>query len=394
MTPTQLPPQISLTTVSSANSSQTQGESPLTAIQQAYPPLTRSMLIDQSGQILPAGPLVLGPTEIARARELVERYALSRSRFPQSLPPLGASLGWRVTDGMLINLDFLDSLTAGCRLELLAGLVALADGIPEEALNSALINLHAADLLAQQRHLTMRLTAARLRQETLALIQQIVAHPAVTAAAFETLLARLDETLAHWPSDAEAWAGERATALHAYELVRDGFYLSLLTPEEVARLEERGVARTALRTIVQQVDDDELFYLHALRRMLAACREPYFLREPFLAQLRSELDQRSSQGRPAMLAQELLLADFEASQRLLAEDLSRCEAWRLALAAALDRPLAVPPVNVLSGKPFPLERTTREVRLLAGWPKAPETITAPLRPAAVRGANQFFPPRR
>jgi hypothetical protein len=392
MTPTQLPPQINLATAQ-PTAVHSKPDPPLVGIQQAYPPLTRSMLVDQSGQILPAGPLVLGPTEITRARELVERYALSRSRFPQSLPPLGRPLGWRMTDGMLTNLDFLDSITAGCRLELLAGLVALADGNPEDAIPSVEINLHAANLLAQQRHLTMRLTAARLRQETLALVQQIVAHPALTAAGIETILLRLDETLAAWPSDVEAWAGERAAALHAYELVRDGFYLSLLTPEEVARLEDRGVARTALRTIVNQVDDDELFYLHAVRRMLAACREPYFLRLPFLAQIRRELEQRSAEGRPAMLAQELLLTDFEASHRLLAEDLCRCEAWRLALAAALQRPLAEAPVNVLTGQPFSLERTAREVRLLAGWLKAPEPVTVPLRSSPNRGANVLAPRR-
>jgi hypothetical protein len=163
-----------------------------------------------------------------------------------------------------------------------------------------------------------------------------------------------------WPSEAVVWSGDRVRGLHVYELVRDGHYLSLLPREEVARLEKRGLTEATGRAVMRGIDDDQHFYLTAMRQMIEGCRLPYFARAPLLQRIRQELADLEQTPRYPLVAAERLLTDFEIVHRRLAADSARAEAWELAFRTA-EGNLPSPNVNPLTSEPFFVERIDRSV---------------------------------
>jgi hypothetical protein len=172
----------------------------------------------------------------------------------------------------------------------------------------------------------------------------------------------LSHQLERWPADEETWIGDRATGLHTYELIRNGYLLSLLTQEEIREFDEQVGMKKLASIVRENIDGDELFYLQAMRELIDACRQPFPKRENVFRQLDHDLNVlRSSKSYP-FIADQLLLVHIESTQRLQAADRARCEAWRLALQLALGRePVAGENLNPLTGLPFVVEMTAEQV---------------------------------
>ncbi|MDX1946900.1 MAG: hypothetical protein SFU86_15975 [Pirellulaceae bacterium] len=327
----------------------------------AFPPFSRALVLGQLDEIYRGGPLALSPVQLERGRELLRRQAQAAHDFRQALPATGRGFGVRLADGVLADLEFLDPLAIGCRLEGVGAAVALADNRPDDALPHFEVMLRAARLLAAEPNVTMRVAAANIRGDALHVLSAIATHDQASRETHEQLFAVLALQTADWPDDARAWHGDRAAGLLVYELVRDGQYLSLLSQAEMKALEEQRIVRVTAKAVMRKLDDDELFYLRAMRQMLAACQQPYAERQEVLRQIRGELAARESSADYPLVAGTILLADFEHGHRRQAEDFARSQAWLLALGTALGREPAAPPINPLTGQPYAVEVTPLSV---------------------------------
>jgi hypothetical protein len=350
------------------------------ALSDAFPPISRSLLQGQLNEVYRGGPLALSPVQLERGRELVVRYAEGIDAFRLALPKEGQGFGVRMADGMLADLAFLEPLAIGCRLEATAAAARLADNRPDEAVPHLETMLRATRVLADEPNATTRVAAANLRANSLAVLRAIATHPEATRSTHEQLLAVLTKQTADWPDDARAWTGDRAGGLVVYELVRDGQYLALLTKDEAQALEERQMLRVTAKAVMRNLDEDELFYLQAMRQLIGSCQLPFAQREPVLRQIRNDLTTREATAGYPLLAGNILLVDFETGHRRQAEDLARCQAWTLALVAALGRTGESLPANPLTGRAYHIERTPLAVTVADIIPGADESCQVPILP--------------
>ena len=268
----------------------------------------------------------------------------------------------------------------GCRLEAVAAAVKIADGEPAEALPHLRTLLTTARFLASEPNVTTRVAAANIRRDALAVLATIVAHDRCSADLHQELFDLLSAETSDWPADAHAWVGDRAAGLLTYELVREGHYLSLLAADEVQRLKSQQNLEATARAALRNIDADERFYLQAMRQLIDACEQPYCQRIEVLNAIRRDLrDQERSSDYP-LVAGTLLMADFETAQRHQAEDLARCQAWLVALGAALGRESTAPVTNSLTGQPYRVDRTPLAVTVAEVLPEHDEVCHVPLPP--------------
>ena len=209
-------------------------------------------------------------------------------------------------------------------------------------------------LLADLKHVAARLTAARLRGETLRVAEAVAGHPQATPELLRLLQQLVAEQLTQWPPDADAWIGDRAMGLHAYEMVRDGQLLNLLTVEEIRKLGKQQEIGSFTQAVTHSLDQDELFYLQSMRSIIESCSEPYYRRQSAIAEFAAHLDQLRDTPRFPLFAAQVLLVNLDRGLRLQALDRARCEAFSLVLSAAAGATVTPSPVNPFTGKPFDL----------------------------------------
>jgi hypothetical protein len=349
------------------------------SFREAFPALSRGMHLEQIDRIDPDGDWRIGPIEREQLREFVARTAPHRDKFHAALKQAQEGFGIDPTEGPLADLEFFEPLELGCHLEGLVAVDRLADADAPAALQSLATMLNAAELLAAQQHVPCRLLAANIRQAALRLLQVIVLNERMTDELMQSSGAMLDEHLRRWPNDGQAWIGERSGGLIAYEMVRDGHFLSLIDREEMARMEKQHLVRTTARAVMGGIDEDQSFYLQSVRQMVDGCALPFCERAKSLAAIRQELASRESTQRYPIVAAKLL-DDFEKVHRRQAEDLARCVAWSLALQFANgQRELSDLPLNSLTGKPFDTKIANGRLQVSGILFEADETVEVPLR---------------
>jgi hypothetical protein len=149
--------------------------------------------------------------------------------------------------------------------------------------------------------------------------------------------------------------------LHAYELVRDGQILGMLTEEELQRLDEDNVLDNLTDASRRSVDDDELYYLLTMRRIIKACGKPYCARAEVFQAILTDLHVKRNTPEFPLVAGRLLLVDIEKGHVIQARDRANCEAWALMRALATGRKAPPYQVNPLTGEKYEVER--REGRI-------------------------------
>lgn len=353
------------------------------ALSDALPAISRPMLAAQLDEIYSGGPLTLSPVKLERARETLSRYAANRPPFRAAVELCGErGLDVRLCDGPFADVEFLDPLTLGCRLEALAAADGLAENQPDDALVPLDTMLRAARVLAEEWNVAARITAVNIRADALHVVEAIATHREATRQTHERLLELLVQHTADWPPDAAAWIGDRAAGLIAYELVRDGYYLSLLEQSEVKKLQERNLLSATAKAVMRNIDADELFYLDSLRQIIESCRRPYHERVSVLTTVRRELAQREHSGDFPLIAGRLLLTDFETGHRRQAEDLARVTAWKLALAIAAGRQPQALSLSPVTGEALRVQVTPLEVQVAGVLSESDSPIVVPIRPLA------------
>jgi hypothetical protein len=322
----------------------------------------RSSLHEKIAGVWPKQGFTFKPTTQRAVAALVERNRNRIEQFQQLVSGHGFSFEVDHSLGLLADMSYLDTVGIGTRLLGLQASEDLAGGRLDAGIERLGAMLITAELLGREKLVVMRVAAADRRAEAMQVLSGIARHPQATRSTHRTLQTLLSHQLERWPADEETWIGDRATGLHTYELIRNGYLLSLLTQEEIREFDEQVGMKKLASIVRENIDGDELFYLQAMRELIDACRQPFPKRENVFRQLDHDLNVlRSSKSYP-FIADQLLLVHIESTQRLQAADRARCEAWRLALQLALGRePVAGENLNPLTGLPFVVEMTAEQV---------------------------------
>jgi hypothetical protein len=323
-----------------------------TGLNALFPPAQAPAIFAQSTELLPSGAFTFTPPALEKAAAFEKRYDRQRREARKVLHSPLCNFGIRYTDGFDADLSLVDVVRLCARLEAFEAAQCLSNAKVDGAVESVRQMLRLACCLASVKHVAVRVQGAYTRTEALAVLQAVVEHPRLNRTHLEQLSATFRDLLATWPSDADAWRGERALGLHGYELVRAGQADTLLTQEEAKQLDEQGILAELPNIAKQTVDNDERFYLQAMRRAIESCSRPYYARLEMFADLRNALQARSHSRSYPIIAGRLLLTNIQEGQGVQAQDRANCEAWALALAAATGQPAPPYDKNPLTGQAY------------------------------------------
>lgn len=311
---------------------------------------------EASGEIYPEGRFAFNPIMLQKAIAFREKYASQHETAREALarPECRFSIAYQL--GFEADLGFIDVVRTCARLEAFQAAEDLDRNDPLSAIEAFGYMLRLAACLAAEKDVTCRLEAGFLRSEALAVLAAIVEHPDLTQEHLAALASRLDEQLTAWPSDALAWIGDRALGMHAYEMVRAGRLVQLLTDAEIQQFREEGILDELPAAARRTVDQDEAYYLRTMRSIIENCGRPFYVRTPLFDSIRRDLQEKRNSPEFPVVAARLLLVDIENGQALQAQDRANCEAWALGLALASGAKRPDYRVNPVTGEEYEVER--------------------------------------
>jgi len=321
-----------------------------------FPPGRARALLEQSDELLPDGRYRLNPIELERAIRFRIRLAREHEQVRQALGRFQCRFELRYDLGLRADLGFIDVVRLGARLEGFSAAEWLAGGDLNAAIDSIGRILRLAACLAEEKHPTTRLQAAAVRREGLALLGRIVEHRTLALEHLKRLEPMMREHLAAWAPDAHAWIGDRALGMYAYELVRAGRCRELLTDEEIDRFRQEGILDELPAAAARAANDDELFYLQAMRSVVDACRRPYFQRIAVFEAIDRDGRQKEREPDYPLVAVRLLLPDVPQGHLVQARDRAACEVWALALGLAVGRDAPGEQISPVSGRAYRVVR--------------------------------------
>lgn len=339
----------------------------VSGLSKMFPGLDRDALAAiraESDKLLPSRSFTLDPVRLERAIRFRRRHERPQQEFRLELDQPGCRFPIDFQSGQAADLSFLDRAWIGVRLEAFRAAESLASHKVDAALESLHYMLQAAERLAAEPHPQVRFEAAFMRTEAFLVLQSIVKDSGVTRDHLKTVHGWLAEQLERWPDDALAWIGDRALGMVFYEAARDGRLHDFLAPSEVEALRSEGFLSEFKDAVLRNVNRDELYYLAAMRKIIASCRRPYHARIADFDALRWELQAKRNEADFPLLAGRFLLPDIEKGHVIQARDRANCEGWTLAAALAAGDPPPPLEANPLTGRPYRVEREGSTIMVL------------------------------
>ena len=310
-----------------------------------------STILERSTEIYPPDGFRFDPLRLQRAADFVNRHRRQLDNLRRALKRNQCDLRLDHLKGYAADTSFIELVRICGRLEAFHVAELLAAGKRAEAIHSLSSMLTLARWLGAEKHAVARLQAAFLRSEAWDVLSAVAEHRETTDETIVQLEQLVSDHLAVWPDDRDAWVGDRALGMHAYEMIRAGHLQSLLTVDELKMFSDEGIGGELAVAVHRHLDEDQMYYLSTMRRLIDGCRRPYYERKQLFEQLRSDLQQRSGRSDYPFIAARLLLIDVERGHQIQAQDRALAEGWAVALALAVghDAPFTL---NPLTGRPY------------------------------------------
>jgi len=322
----------------------------------------------------PQGRQSFNAVTIESSAGFLQFYQTPHQAARQALDGPQSPFEWLATDGWFADTRYTDRATALCGLELIAGMDALSSRDPARCIAALSYAGRIIRLLGEDGHLTARLAAVDLRDKWLQLVESAARQPDFKRDDAQQILEMLLRQIAQWPQETTAWINDRAVGLQTYELVRNGHYLSLLSKTEVDALEADGMHLIRARAVQRYIDEDQVFYLDIMRRLIDLHRFPYYERRKVLNAIEDQLLVADQLEKYPQIAVEFLLPHVLTAMERIANDRARSEAWAVALAIAIGHPRPEFTINPANGQPYDLLLADEFVELIglsdAQWPRS------------------------
>lgn len=333
-------------------------------LMELFPPDRMTSLRQKAKDLFPPGKFEFNPIELQRVISFGDKHESERLRLPGILRRPQCDFAIQFKAGFLAELEFIDVVWVCASLEAFHAAKALSDDNTPKAIQSLWSMLRLASCLGAEKHIITRLEAAYLRLKAFVVLQAIVDRQSTRREHLRQLQAMVQDHMKTWPPDSAAWTGDRAMGLHAYELVRDGSIMELLTSDELEQFADENILLELDAAAKRHVDSDELYYLLTMRSIIDSCKDPYFKRVTLFDDIVDELQETRNSTEFPMVAARLLLPNIQQSQATQAQDRANWEAWALGLSAAIGKEMPAYEVNPLTGKKYTL--TTNNDRTIVG----------------------------
>jgi hypothetical protein len=307
------------------------------ALAELFPAGQVKVLLDESAAIFPAREFTFDPIRLQKAINFRVKYEPQRQRARQAMERPKCEFGIRFTQGFYADLTFVDVARLCARLEAFNAAESLADGAAPRAIDSFEAMMRLAAVLAREKHPVPRMEAAYLRTEAFGALQAIARSEKIGRPDIERLSQIIESQLAAWPNDADAWIGDRALGLHAFEMIRDGQLARLATDKEVERFRKENILAEMGDAAKRAADQDEFYYLQAMRGIIECCNEPFPDRTAEFDAIDADLRKKQDTAEYPLVAARLLLPGIRKGHEVQARDLANWRAWAFALALSLGR---------------------------------------------------------
>ena len=176
------------------------------------------------------------------------------------------------------------------------------------------------------------------------------------------------------------------------EMIRAGDLLSLLKEDELFHARNRGINDFS-ESIMDQVDEDEQFYMTAMASVIGTCDKPYYARVDTIDKVMLDVEQLDDDTRSAWMATNVLLGHVADGLYWQGHDRALAEAWLIALTAAATGEQPPERKNPLTGFPYHVKINELNVAVSGisdregGW-YIPEPLVVPrLAQVAIRGRH-------
>lgn len=333
-------------------------------------------LLEQSDGLFPASGFEFSPVHFEKAVAFRDEHAEALDKCREALSLDGCDFGIDHAQGFGNDVDFIDRVRLCARLEAFDAADQLHGRKDIDAtIENVKRMLRWAALLAAEKNVCSRGEAAAIRREIAAVIVEAVHAPATTPRHVARMAEMLLDALESWTPDADAWIGDRAAGLHAYEAIRDGRINRFLTPAEIDELASERSLFELSGALRRTADTDELFYMQAMRRLIEMCEQPYYQRRPVFAEIEAEVEALRGGNDYPLAAARLFLKDVESGHLLQAHDRALYEALYLAIAHASGKPSDRFKLSPLSGKPYVVRRDGALVVVDVSGPEPDDTFS-------------------
>jgi hypothetical protein len=351
------PAQLAGLSVAAENGSQVRTrDAAVAALAEIFPSDTRESLLTRLRSCYPDDQFQFSPLTRQTARELLKAADSRRVDYQRLILTKPLRLIYPHAEGIGADVSYLQAIEVGNRLIGLHVASLLETDRLQESLEALDAMFRASEWVAAEKHTLPRIAAARLRADALAATGAVARHPRTDAPTQAQLLELVKRQLANWPADADAWIGERAEGLHTYELVRDGYLLSVIPFEKLRQIREDLGVDNLGKVVSKNLDMDERFYLDAMRQIIEASSRPYYQRAVVFQGVEEALERVRSADTYPFVADQLLLIDLESRQQMIALDRARCVAWLVALTVAAGQEPPEGTANPMTGEPYSVIR--------------------------------------
>lgn len=331
---------------------------------------------------IPVGDWTIPADALRKVDDILNRNAIHRNEIRQVLELPDAAFGFdfvETEDGPVPNPDTPDMLRNYMILEEYAVAHALAVGDLLEAVESLKYIFRIAELSSRLPNIAVRVRAVQIRQKGLNILQTLLLDRRCGALEQGLFLEFFTRTLAHWPKDGVAWNGERARGMQVYEWVRRRGLEDVLDEAAIADLERRGVLDRVLENLPKTLNGDQVYYLKAMKFLIAECTKPYYQRTNALRTITDEL--QSVHGKPEEpVVAGFLLGSVRQNMQTQAVDRAQIEACVIALSLAGGLPEPPHRLEPIFGKPYQIDRG--ETRIHVAFHSSVKPFIVPVLPTA------------
>jgi hypothetical protein len=313
-------------------------------------------LLDETEKIFPGNIFSFDPDQLDTFSRFLEEHNDKREKIHEALAGPNCQFNFRFNRGLMADDQFIDSTRLAARLESMATAVALFKSSDvNEAIRFWKNQMLLADILDDEKLITARIQATRIREEALLGLQTILTNAPINKERLREIKEEISLRLEKWTPDRETWIGDRAMGLFLYEIIRDGKIVSVLTHPERIRLSQNGKLTKLIKADRRAINLDQWEYLKAMRMLIESSEKPFYQRSELGSKIENLFEAKYHQKDYPVIAAEMLMKNIDRAIQLLAQDRAIVEAWNFGLNAALETPDETS-ISSVTGGPFGLVR--------------------------------------
>ena len=313
-------------------------------------------LLEETEKIFPKHIFSFDNDQLDAFSRFIEEHKDKREKIHESLAQPNCRFDFRFNRGLMADDQFIDSARLAARIESMATAVALFKSNDiNEAISCWKNQMLLADILDNEKLITARIQATRIREQAFLALQAILTNAPINKEKLREIKEEITLRLEKWTPERETWIGDRAMGLFLYEVIRDGKIISILTRPERIRLSQNGELTQLIKADRRTINLDQWEYLKAMRVLIEASEKPFYQRADLGSKIENAFEAKYHQRDYPVIAAEMLMKNIDRAINLLSQDRATVEAWNFGLNAALDRPDETS-ISSITGQPFGIVR--------------------------------------